>query len=134
MEHISAPLGRAIAKTKEKTGPTSLGAAMKTARFKAGLPTKVRDLAPLDPDAFLCWVFHREDVRHEPWEAPLTVEDIAFQLGRDVSTIRRDYVRIAALARRNQRLGLDPLAEDPNPFREARALEARVLRMLRRGE
>ena len=74
-------------------------------------------LAPLDPDAFLAWAFHAERVRRQPWESPLTLDDLVFEYQRlepstDVTEIReetrRTYIRLAAKVRRNQRLGLDP--------------------------
>jgi hypothetical protein len=70
-------------------------------------------LAPLDPDAFLTWCWRRlpPDVRGS---GPLTVDDLHFEFGRSNpellrADVRRMYVRLAARARRNQRLGLDPM-------------------------
>lgn len=67
-------------------------------------------LAPLEPDAFLAWAFRSERVKREPWETPLTLDDVVFE-HRGAATrdeLRRVYVRIAARVRRNQRLGVDP--------------------------
>ena len=61
-------------------------------------------LPPLEPDAFMRWVWDGE-----PGTQPLTLEDVAFELHEpDLSSLRRTYVRIAARVRRNIRLGLDP--------------------------
>ena len=63
-------------------------------------------LAPLDPDQFLRWAWltgPRVD-----GTTPLTLDDIAFELGVDVEGLRHDYVRLSARVRRNQRLGLSP--------------------------
>ena len=70
-------------------------------------------LAPLEPDLFLAWVYNRGP--QEQGTGPLTVDDIWFELVRDwpdltLAEVRRMYVRLSALVRRNQRLGLEPLA------------------------
>ena len=66
-------------------------------------------LAPLEPNAFLRWAWERGD--RAKGTAPLTLEDLLFELGPDVprEMLRRDYVRLASRVRRNQRLGLDPM-------------------------
>jgi hypothetical protein len=68
-------------------------------------------LAPLSPNAFLSWVWN-EGPRTRG-TAPLTYEDVWFERGRREpeltrEEVRRQYVRLAALVRRNQRLGNDP--------------------------
>lgn len=72
-------------------------------------------LAPLEPDAFLAWAWRQGD--RAKGTSPLTVEDIHFELSRgeerpglSLEELCRSYVRIAALVRRNQRLGLEPFA------------------------
>lgn len=65
-----------------------------------------RRLAPLDPDSFLVWAWTQGD--RAKGTSPLTVEDVAFELRADPREVRRDYVRLAARVRRNQRLGIDP--------------------------
>lgn len=62
-------------------------------------------LAPLEPDAFLRWAW--EEGGRVRGTGPLTVDDIAFEFGEALTReqVRRMYVRLAALARRNQRLG-----------------------------
>jgi hypothetical protein len=60
-------------------------------------------LAPLEPDAFMRWAWTRGK-----GTSPQTLGDLAFSLGVDPSVIRRDWVRLAARVRRNQRLNLDP--------------------------
>jgi hypothetical protein len=69
-------------------------------------------LAPLDPDEFLAWAWRTGD--RYPGTSPLTVEDVWWELangvpGLTLESVRRDYVRLAARVRRNQRLGLEPL-------------------------
>jgi hypothetical protein len=73
---------------------------------KGGKRLEVRKLAPLDPDRFLAWTWQQGD--RAKGTHPLTVEDIAFELGEPVEVMRRQYVHIAALVRRNQRLGRQP--------------------------
>jgi hypothetical protein len=76
----------------------------------AGLPARPRPvLAPLEPDAFLAWVwkYYGEATRR----TPLTSWDLWYELASDApfltqETIRRDLFRLSARARRNQRLGL----------------------------
>jgi hypothetical protein len=63
-------------------------------------------LAPLVQDAFLRWAWEHGD--RDKGTSPLTVDDVAFELHADRETVRRDYVRLAARVRRNQRLGRDP--------------------------
>jgi len=63
-------------------------------------------LAPLDPDQFLVWAWR--GTPKVPGCGPLTVDDVAFELQMPREAIRKDYVRLAAKVRRNQRLGLDP--------------------------
>lgn len=65
-------------------------------------------LAPLEPDAFLRWAWERGD--RAKGTSPLTLDDLAFELGPDypADVLRRDYVRLAARVRRNQRLNRDP--------------------------
>lgn len=68
-------------------------------------------LAPLDPDAFLRWAWERGD--RERGSSALTIDDVWFEIvgGCPEYTremVRRDYVRLAARVRRNQRLNLDP--------------------------
>jgi hypothetical protein len=68
-------------------------------------------LAPLAPDAFLAWAWATGP--RDRGTGPLTVDDVWFELARlepelPLETVRRDYVRLAALVRRNQRLGLEP--------------------------
>jgi len=70
-----------------------------------------RSLAPLEPNAFLAWAWQQGD--RAKGTTPLTVDDVWFELARhdaDLAreTVRRDYLRLAARFRRDQRLGLDP--------------------------
>lgn len=87
MEHVSAPLHRALGRVAR------------------------RALAPLDPDAFLRWSFRFQGLEGKGF-GPLTVDDVWFELRRHGEVakedVRRDYVRLAARVRRNQRLGLAP--------------------------
>lgn len=71
-------------------------------------------LAPLEPNLFLYWAWKLD---HVEGSTPITVEDNLAELqrharpGDEVPTLaelRRDFVRVAARVRRNQRLGLDP--------------------------
>lgn len=68
-------------------------------------------LAPLDADAFLRWVWLTGP--RDKGTSPLTVDDVWFEIARgdpekSAEDVRRDYVRLAARVRRNQRLGRDP--------------------------
>jgi len=70
-----------------------------------------RQLAPLDADAFLAWAW-RTGPRDRGTSA-LTVDDVWFEIANGDptvrrETVRRDYVRLAAKVRRNQRLGHEP--------------------------
>jgi hypothetical protein len=71
-----------------------------------------RELAPLDPDAFLAWVYRASPECHIKGSQALTVDDIWFEWSRrgpvDREDLRRQYVHLAAYARRQQRLGRDP--------------------------
>lgn len=76
-----------------------------------------RKLAPLEPDAFLRWAYYSRPGTRARGTSPLTLEDVHFELnhglpeecpGLSITDLRRDYVRLAAKVRRNQRLGLDP--------------------------
>jgi hypothetical protein len=82
MEHVGVALRRGLSRTAGKR------------------------LAPLNPDSFLVWVWMQGD--RAKGTAPLTVEDVGFELRQDEREVHRDYVRLAAKVRRNQRLGLDP--------------------------
>lgn len=78
------------------------------ARYKP----RVRRLAPLAPDAFLRWVWEMDGKRYGP--EPITLEDVWWEHAHGCpeygpEVLRRDYVRLAAKVRRNQRLGRDPL-------------------------
>ena len=64
-------------------------------------------LAPLDPDAFMRWAWESEPNKRTN-SAPTTLADIAFELGVPEDSIRRDWLRLAARVRRNQRLGRPP--------------------------
>lgn len=67
-------------------------------------------LAPLNPDAFLAWMWARGD--RSIGTSPLTIDDLHFELAHSGWTRRaiwKQYVHLAALVRRNQRLGLDPM-------------------------
>jgi len=71
-------------------------------------PAPRRRLAPLGPNAFLAWAWDRTR-----GTSPITFEDLVYELraqepGLDAAALRREYVRLAAMVRRNQRLGLDP--------------------------
>ena len=66
------------------------------------------ELAPLEPNAFLAWSWDRTR-----GVSPVTLEDLVYELRAqepelDAAALRRDYVRLAAKVRRNQRLGLGP--------------------------
>lgn len=68
-------------------------------------------LAPLEPNAFLRWAWEHGD--RAKGTTPLTVDDVWWELVRGapeltVEEVRKDYVRIAAKVRRNQRLNRDP--------------------------
>ncbi len=67
-------------------------------------------LAPLDPDRFLAWAW-RSGPR-DRGSQPLTLDDLWFELNDDLrfsrDEIRGWFVHLAALVRRNQRLGHDP--------------------------
>lgn len=68
-------------------------------------------LAPLEPNAFLRWAYYQGPKNRGT--SPLTVDDVWFELaqrdpGLTPETVRRDYVRIAARVRRNQRLRREP--------------------------
>ena len=70
-------------------------------------------LPPLDPDRFLAWVWKRLP-RELRGSGPLTVDDLHMEYARGfpellLQDVRRMYLRISARARRNVRLGLDPL-------------------------
>jgi hypothetical protein len=69
-----------------------------------------KPLAPLDPDAFLAWAWrtcgHGTGHPHTVDDRWFDASEIDPQLTRD--EVRRWCVRLAALVRRNQRLGLDP--------------------------
>lgn len=85
LEHVSAPISRVVSRRRPR-------------------------LAPLAPDAFLRWAWLQGP--RDKGTQPLTLEDVWFELAhrdpeitRDV--LRRDYVRIAAKVRRNQRVGVD---------------------------
>jgi hypothetical protein len=72
-------------------------------------------LAPLEPDAFLVWGFHHGGVVHAKHDSPLTLDDVVWEIQRTCPAVTReqlhkDYVRIAARVRFNQRCGLDPWA------------------------
>ena len=68
-------------------------------------------LAPLKPDDFLRWVWERDGRRYGP--EPIRLEDVWWQLppveGYTPEMLRKDYVRLAAKVRRNQRMGWDEL-------------------------
>lgn len=71
-------------------------------------------LAPLDPDGLLRWAW--EQVGRQYGTFPVTFEDVWFEWERSAGEytremLRRDYVRLAAKVRRNQRLGRDPWAD-----------------------
>jgi hypothetical protein len=92
-EHISAVLPRAMA------------------RVAVSRLARSRRLAPLEPNAFLAFAW-RTGPRGKG-TSPLTVDDVWFELVRfnpelTPAQVRRDYVRLAAKVRRNQRLNLDP--------------------------
>ncbi|HET6487642.1 MAG TPA: hypothetical protein VFH83_14540 [Spirochaetia bacterium] len=65
-------------------------------------------LAPLHPDHFLVWVWQNLPPGDRLGTIPLQVDDVAFELREDRETVRRNYVRLAARVRRNQRLGKEP--------------------------
>ena len=65
-----------------------------------------RQLAPLEPDAFLVWAWRQGD--RDPGTQPLTLDDVLFETRLPLAELRRDYVRLAARVRRNQRLGIEP--------------------------
>lgn len=73
-----------------------------------------RALAPLEPDAFLRWAFKQMAPADRPKGfGPLSLDDVWFELvHRDPeitrAQVRKDYVRLAAKVRRNQRRGLMP--------------------------
>jgi len=76
------------------------------------LAKRILPLAPLEPDAFLRWVFLARPASTRG-DGPLTLRDIWFEVNRGEETqtladLRREYIRIASRVRRNQRLGLDP--------------------------
>lgn len=81
---------------------------MKRCRGNRPVPRK---LAPLEPNAFLHWVWTQ--MPKSKWSGPLTIEDVWWELAHGyeemrTEDLRKSYVRIAARVRRNQRLGLDP--------------------------
>lgn len=65
-------------------------------------------LAPLEPDAFFRWAWESGPMRKG--SQPTTAGSLAFELegALSVEQVRRQYVRIAAKVRRNQRLNLGP--------------------------
>ena len=71
-----------------------------------------RFLAPLEPDAFLRWAWMTGP--RERGSSPLTLDDLWFELGSGSvpeytrENLRRDYVRLAAKVRCNQRLWREP--------------------------
>jgi hypothetical protein len=71
--------------------------------MRADLGIRRPALAPLEPDAFMRWAWTRGK-----GTSPQTLGDLAFSLGVDPRAIRRDWIRLSARVRRNQRLNLDP--------------------------
>jgi hypothetical protein len=70
-------------------------------------------LAPLEPDAFLAWSFKHGGMAHAPHDSPLTLDDVLWEIQRHTpdyprEELHRDYVKVAARVRYNQRRGLDP--------------------------
>ncbi len=79
---------------------------------KAAPPRRRPRLAPLEPEAFLAWVWRMGP--RDRGTSPLTLDDVWFEIGPrspdlTLERLRRDYVHLAARVRRNQRLGLEPL-------------------------
>ena len=88
---------------------------MPLARIRLKLAPKVRRLAPLDPDRFLAWAYRNRPGTVAAGTSALTLADVHFEVNRGlaeelipIAELRREYVRIAARVRRNQRLELDP--------------------------